>query len=383
MRRWTQIISCLALATAAGLGAKTPIKAPGRAPQQRILYIGTLGPAIWASRFDSRTGDLTLIGPAGAVEHPSWITVDAPRKRLFAVSETGNEGQAQGKVLSFGIDPATAMLSPISQAPSGGGGATFVSWEPRVNTAFAANFGGGQIAALPVDREGHLSPPASVQTDTGRGPHPKQNMPHAHAAVLDPSGHYVLVPDMGADRIFVYGFNAATRQLTPAATPFAQTEPGTGPRHLVFSPDGRFVYALSELTAGLRTYRWDAAKGRLAFIDTQDIDPPGAIDHSVGEIVITPDGRHLYVSNRTRNTIVTYTVDRKTGHATQVQEIATHGIRPRSFIIDPTGRWMIVGNERSASMTVLHVDPASGRLSAAGDPVKGPETPVSFAFFPQ
>lgn len=349
----------------------------------RLLFIGTQGQAIWAARFDATHGTLTLVGPAADAPRPTWLAVDSTHRRLFAVNETGNAGQEQGGVMSFTIDPASGRLSLISRVHSGGGGATFVSYEPRVATAFVANFGGGQVATLAVDGDGRLSPPVSVQTDSGRGPSPKQDMPHAHAAVLDPSGRYVLVPDMGADRIFIYRFTAGTRQLTLGPIPFVQTPPGTGPRHLAISPDGRFVYVLSELTAGLRTYRWNAARGELTLVDTQDIDPPGAREHSVGEIVIAPGGRHLYLSNRIRHTILAYALDRKSGHATQIQEIATGGNRPRSFVIDPSRRWMIVGNERSASLSVLGVDPETGRLSTHGEPVKGPETPLAFAFFPQ
>jgi 6-phosphogluconolactonase len=252
-----------------------------------------------------------------------------------------------------------------------------------VSTVFVANFGGGQVAAAPVQAGGRLLPPSSVQTDTGRGPNPKQNMPHAHGATLDPGGHFVLTPDMGADRIFVYRYDAAAKTLSPGDPPFLQTPPGTGPRHLVFSPDGRFVFAVIELSAEVRAFRWDAKAGRLEPIQTVSLDKPGFTGTpSAAEVVVSHDGRFLYASNRAENSLLVFAIDGGTGRLTQVQDIPSGGDTPRSLGLDPSGRWMLTANENSNTLTVFAIDPRTGALSPAGPPVPVPQKPVAFAFYP-
>lgn len=358
--------------------------APGNAaaPASEFVYIGTQDQAILSARLDTNTGAISGIAPAAVIERPTWLTVDPSGPYLYSVSETGNDGKSQGGVYSFAINRRTGGLTQVGKTVSGGGGATFLSYDPRVRTIFVANFGGGQVASIAVAPDGSLSAPASTQTDTGAGASAKQNMPHAHAATLDPGGHFVLTPDMGADRLFIRRFDPRTRALSPASQPYVATPPATGPRHLVFSRDGQYLFLLTELSAEIKTYRWNQTSGRLTLLHSTPIDPPdftGA--RSAAEIRISSDGRFLYVSNRTKSSISVYAVH-PGGAVAKVQEISSGGDTPRSFAIDPAGKWLIVGNQLSHTLTMFRINRFSGRLTPVGQPVPVDVKPVAFAFYP-
>ena len=316
-----------------------------------------------AARFDPHTGALSKIGVVAQIERPTWLTPSLNNKVLYSVSEVGNVGNAHASVFAFSVDAATGQLSKLSQVDSGGGGATYLSLAGGPSL-LVANYGTGQVSVLPIQPDGSLLSAASIQTDYGTGPTPRQSSPHAHGAVMDKSGKFVLATDLGADRIFIYRFDAATRQLKPSDPPFVTAPPGSGPRHLVLSPSGRFVYALFEMGSEIATYEWNSKSGILKPLNIMSTLPADSTgEKSAGEILLSPDGRYLYVSNRVESTIVAYAVNTKTGGLKQIQRIASGGAQPWSISIDPSGRWMVVANEPSGLVTVFSHDPKSGLLS--------------------
>ncbi len=350
-----------------------------------LVYIGvhTGGPGqgLFAARLDEKTGQLTSLGLAAEIERPTWQEIDPKRPILYSVSETGNDGKSQGGVFSLAIDPTTGKLRTISRTASGGGGATYLTYSAVAGAVFVANFAGGQVSAIPVSSDGVLAAASSVQADYGSGPNRRQTGPHAHAVVMDPSGRYLLAPDLGADRVFVYRFDVADHQLSPALTPYAALPPGSGPRHLVFSKDGRFAFLDTELSGMVYSFQWDAAAGRLTQLSSVALDPPDFPGvRSAAEIAVSADGRRLYVSDRGANTLVVYAIDPRNGRLAEVQRLACGGQVPWSFRIDPTGRWLVVANEASSLLSVFAVDIASGKLSPTASTLAVPK-PVSLTFF--
>jgi len=376
------VLAMSGLALLSFAGAAQAVEAPGT-----IAYIGTHGgngpgEGIFSVRLDPKTGRLSDLKLAARIERPTWLMLDPKRPVLYAVSETGNDGKAQGGVYSFAVDGKTATLKQINRVASGGGGATHLTYDPRLDTVFVGNFGGGQVGAFPVKPNGALSPLSSMQTDYGHGPHPRQTMPHAHGVTVDPSGKFVLSADMGADRVFVYRFDAVTKTLSPAKKPFEQMPAGSGPRHLVFSPDGRFAFLDTELSAQIVSFRWDAQAGRLTQIQSQPIDKPAFKgEKSAAEVAVSHDGRFVYVSNRGENSLQVYAVDQKSGRLALLQDIPGGGAIPWSFGIDPSGHWMIVANEPTSSIAVFRIDPITGKLSPTGL-TQSVFKPVAIAFYP-
>jgi 6-phosphogluconolactonase len=360
---------CLVIG-AAPLSAQRP-DTGARASPSELVYIGTRADGekggIIAARFDPATGTLTEIGKVSDVLHPTWLLASPHRSVLYSVSEIGNDGSAEAAVLSFSADPATGKLTQLSRVGSGGGGATHLAIGGKVPTMFVANYGTGHIAALPVQRGGVLLPAASVVADYGKGADPvRQAGPHAHAVLPDNTGRYVIAADLGADRIFVYRFDPASRKLSPAAKPFVTLPPGSGPRHLAMSNDGRFVYAVTESGSSLVTYRWSPARGELTELSSISLERP--TDRVPGshaaEVVISRDGRFLYASNRGEDTIVTFALDARTGKPSEVQRIAVGARYPTALVFDNTQRWMFVASPGTNSVGVFARDPATGKLTA-------------------
>jgi 6-phosphogluconolactonase len=378
-------VAALAVLPASAVAAKArPQACPVGTCAGTLVYIGTQGAepgqGIFAARLDPKTGKLTPLGLAIEAQRPTWLTAHPTLPVLYAVSEVGNDGKSHGSVSALRADLNTGALSLIGTVDSGGGGPTHLSLDLPSRTLLVANYGTGQVAALPVLADAALGPPASVQTDQGSGPSPRQKSAHAHGVTLDPSRRFALVADLGADRVFVYRYDRKTRQLgamTAEALP-----PGSGPRHLAFHPNGRFLFLLSELTPELRAYRWDARRGRLTLVQMLSAADPAKAGVARGaELVVSPDSRFAYVSVRGEDALVVYAVDHRTGAATEIQRLAAGGVSPWSFGIAPGGRWMLVANQGSNAVVVFARDPATGRLSPTQESMSVSK-PVSVAYLP-
>lgn len=380
VRRFTAV----ALLSMAAASLSSPATAKARVEPTRIVYFGThgsgAGQGIWAARFDPATGRLQPLGLAAEIDRPTWQVADPDKSVLYSVSETGNDGKTEAGVYSLAMDRATGKLTILSRVGSGGGGATHLALDPLSHTLFVANYGTGTVASVSVKPDGTLAPATSRQQDIGTGPKPRQSAPHAHAVAVAPGGGFVLAADLGADRIFVYRLDAATHALTPAATPFMAAAPGSGPRHIAISPSGRVVYVDSELSGEVTAYGWDAAAGRLQVLQTVSAFSADYVgERSAAEIAVSADGRFVYVSTRSNDSIVAYAVDPATGRLTMIQTLAAGAKVPWSFALSPDGDWMLVANEASSLITVFRVDRGSGKLGPTDQTLAIPK-PVSVVF---
>jgi 6-phosphogluconolactonase len=345
-----------------------------------LVYVGMDGAQMHALRFDASAGTLTKIGPVADVPKPRWAVAHPQLPMLYAATDGNGK---DGSVVAFSVNRETGALTKVSEVAAGGAGTTHLWLDAPSMTLFAANFGGGTTSSFAVDRDGSLGALVSTIKSIGSGPHRRQTSPHAHGAEVDPSGHYVLVSDLGADRVFVYGFDRATHVLFPDNTtqPRSFAVPaGSGPHHTAFGLGGRFVYLLNELTADITTLRWDAAQGRLSLVQSLPISSPefqGA--KSGSEVVVSPDGRFVYVSNRGENMLVVYRVNPDSGALSQIQRTSSGGEVPWSMAIHSSGKWLVVANQRSNKVNLFRIDPASGMVSDTGQSVDSP-TPVSVTF---
>ena len=343
-----------------------------------IAYVGTYTGAksqgIYAFRVDEAGKDgpvFTPLGLAAATPSPSFLAIDSARRLVFAVNETGTfNGQPTGSVSAFSADPATGKLTLINQQPSMGTAPCHVALDPTGKFLLVANYSSGSVAVFPVAADGRLGAPSSVIQHQGHSVDAsRQKGPHAHGVTFDPAGRHVFICDLGLDRVVAYQLDA-TGKLTPAAHPYASVKPGSGPRHLVFSPDARFAYVLNEMAATVTVFAYDAATGQLTeqqSIATVPADFTG--QKSCAEIAIHPSGRWLYASNRGHDSLAVFAIDPVTGQLTYETTQSTGGKTPRSFAILPSARYLVMANQNSDTLRFCRVDDATGRLEPVGETV--------------
>lgn len=345
---------------------RTPLSENAK-PRSILVYIGTYtgkkSQGIYVCRLDPATGALTAPELAGEMINPSWVAIRPGGKYLYAAGEFGPYPDA-GAIRGFAIGPDAKLTELNTQGP-GGHGPCHVVIDPSGRTIVVANYNGGAVASLQIAPDGKLSPPDWVDQhpDLGGG-----EQPHAHGSAFDSSNHFALSCDAGIDRIYVYRFDAATGALTPNDPPFKTTTPGTHPRHLTFSPDGKYCYSSDEAGMGVSAFSFDAERGILQEVQTISTRPKDFTGHGAStEIVMHPTGRFLYASNLgDDNSIVAYAIDSQTGKLTLVGHTSTQGQGARSFGVDPTGHWLIAGNQNSDSMVEFAIDQSTGNLSPTG-----------------
>jgi 6-phosphogluconolactonase len=247
--------------------------------------------------------------------------------------------------------------------------------------ALVANYVGGSVAVLPIGRDGALAPAAHVVRHRGSGPNAeRQEGPHAHCIVPDPSGRWALAADLGIDRVLLYRLDGDAGRLTEVEQGSARMRPGAGPRHLAFHPTMPLVFVANELDSTVTALRFDAERGALSVLHSHSTLPEGWRGaNSVADIHVAPSGRTLYVSNRGHDSIAVLSVAADSGALALEQVVSTQGHWPRNFTLDPSGRWLLVANQRANSIVVFGRDAESGRLSPAGLRVEVPR-PVCLRF---
>ncbi|HXW04754.1 MAG TPA: lactonase family protein [Vicinamibacterales bacterium] len=377
----------LTLATVAGTAR--PTLQQGADAGDMLVYFGTYtsgaSQGIYLSRMNRGTGELSPPVLAGESVNPSFLAMHPTRDFLYAVNEIDKfEGKATGSVSAFAIDRTTGLLTALNRQPSAGTGPAHIEADPSGRHVLVANYGGGSVAVLPLGDDGSLKPPSSVIQHVGSSVNPqRQKSPHAHAITLDPSGRFAYVPDLGIDKVMIYGFDRDRGGLAAAKHPFAPLKPGAGPRHIAIHPSGRFAYVINELHCTISVYERNETDGALDERQTITTLPPGQAlqaGYSTAEIEVHPSGRFVYGSNRGHDSIAVFAIDQQQGGMlTPVEVEPTQGRTPRSFGIDPSGTFLLAANQRSDSVVVFRIDPATGALTPTGTAIEVP-SPVSVKF---
>ncbi len=313
-------------------------------------YTGGRSEGIYVYRFDTKTGEATRVSSVKTV-NPSYLVVSGDRRHVYAVNELpGDNGPAsqRGGISAFSFDPPSGQLTFLNQVSSEGNDPCYLSISPDGKYLTTANYSvaadpGGSFAVFPLQTDGQVGPAVLTVHHDGSGPvKGRQDNAHVHSTVFSPDARYLLAQDLGTDKTDV--------------------KAGSGPRHLVFGPDGKYAYLTSELTATVSTFRYD--DGKLTLVQSLPLAQPG-FKGKVGAAAIhlSPDGRFVYASNRgDANEIVIFSVDAANGHLKRIGQQSSLGESPREFAIDPTGQWLIVGNQNSDTAYVFRRDQQSGML---------------------
>lgn len=351
------------------------------------VYFGTYtrgeSKGIYRAKLDRSTGALTDLQLAAELVNPSFLALHPKLPRLYACGEVGEfAGGKGGAVSALAIDEATGGLTLLNQQTSGGVGPCHLSVDPAGRNVLVANYGGGSVAALPLDDEGRLKAPSSVVQHSGfSGVHPtRQKGPHAHSVNLSPDGRFAFVADLGQDKLMVYRFDSAAGLLAANDPPSVALAPGAGPRHFAMHPSGRFGFVINELNATITSLAYDASSGVFRVIDSASTLPPEFDGRNTSaEVVVHPSGRFVYGSNRGHDSIAVFALDESTGRLTARGQTPCGGRTPRNFAIEPSGRFLLAANQDSGNVVVFRIDPNSGDLKPAGVELKVP-VPVCVRF---
>jgi len=352
-----------------------------------LLYVGTYtegsrSEGIHLVCMDRRSGELLRVGSVDAGPNPSFLAIHPNGRTLYAVNELEQyQGRPTGAVSAFAIERASGVLTRLNEQPSQGGAPCYVSVDRSGRAALVANYAGGSVALLPIETNGALAPAAQVVQHTGKGPNAeRQAAPHAHCIIPDPSNRFALAADLGADRVFVYRLDLGGKSLRKVEGGEAVMRPGAGPRHMVFHPTLPLVFVANELDSTVATLRFDAERGTLSPLDTRSTVPAAWTGTNYpADIHVAASGRTVYVSNRGHNSIAVFSVAESTGGLALAQVVSTEGEWPRNFSLDPSGRWLLVANQRSDAVVVFGRDPENGRLTPMHQPIVIP-SPVCLRF---
>ena len=343
---------------------------------EHYMIVGTYtsgkSEGIYVYKFNSKTGEFNHVSTAKNVSNPSYLTVSPDEKFVYAVNENHVKEKFGGMVSSFSFNKKEGTLTPINQKPSEGNDPCYISVDKTGKWVVIANYSSGTASVLPVKKDGSLDSAVSFIQHEGSGVNSdRQEGPHAHSAVLSKDNNYAFICDLGLDKIMIYSFNNKTGKLTPASTPYVETEPGAGPRHFDFHPNNKFAYLIEELTGSISAYAY-RGNGQLDLIQNISALPP-EYTGSVGsaDIHVSPDGKFLYASNRGEsNTIAIFKINPQSGELMLAGHQSTMGKTPRNFNFDPSGNFLLVANQNSDDIIIFKRDKQTGLLSDTGKKIE-------------
>ena len=349
------------------------------------LYVGTYtntaakSEGIYSYLMDPDTGALSRAGSFKS-DNPSFLTIDASRRFLYTVNEIGDFlGKPSGGVSAYAIDKL-GNLRLLNEQATQGADPCYLTIDEKKRTLLVANYTGGNVSVLPVRSDGTLGMVSEVQQHEGSGPKEQQKGPHAHCIILDRSQRHALSADLGIDKVLIYNFDRGTGKLTPGKQPFAELQPGAGPRHLAFHPSGKYLYVISELDSSMAAFKYNEQAGTLTHIDTVSALPSDFSGASYcADVHVSTSGKFLYGSNRGHNSIVVFEIDSGNGKLKLVEHVSTQGDWPRNFTLDPSGKFLLVANQRSDNVVSFSIDAQTGRLKPTGH-IESIPAPVCLKF---
>jgi 6-phosphogluconolactonase len=363
------------------------IAAAKESPKNKyLLFVGTYtekeSKGIYAYRFDAASFELTPLGVAAETTNPSFLAIDPSHRFLYAVNEVQNfKGAGSGAVSAFAIDSLTRKLSLLNQVPSRGADPCYIAFDHTGKYALVANYTGGSVAVFPVQPDGTVGEPSAFVQHRGSSVNKeRQEGPHAHWIETTPDNRFAIAVDLGLDELLVYRFDASKGSLTPNDPPSTNLDPGAGPRHLAFHPNGKFAYVVNELQSTITAFSYDPSQGALKKRKTVSTLPKGFTgSNDTAEIKVHPNGKFLFASNRGHDSIAVFSIDSHSGALTLVDHFPTQGKTPRNFEIDPTGTLLFAANQDTNNIVVFRIDPNNGRLTPTGQTLHVP-SPVCLKF---
>ena len=353
-----------------------------------LAYVGTYttktaSKGIYAFRYDASSGKLEPLGVAAETADPSWIAIHPNGKFLYAVKEAGKNSMVSG----FALNAQTGKLTLLDQLPALGEDPCYISLDKTGKYLLVANYSSGNVVVFPVGADGELGPAtANVRDEGPLGPNKeRQEGPHAHWIETSVGNRFAFVSDLGLDRVLIYKFDAEGGRLSnpDPSQPDAFSSalpPGSGPRHVAFSHDGKFMYVLGELQSTVTTFANEAGEKYRALQTVSALPAAFSRRNDAAEIALHPSGKFIYTSNRGLDSIAVFHVE-GSGLLRLAANVRTGGKEPRHFSIDPSGNYLLAENQLSDTIVTFRIDQKTGALTPTGATLEVP-SPVCVAFLP-
>jgi len=327
--------------------------------------------AIHAFRFDSKAGTLTPQHQTTDVEHPFFLVISPDGRFLYSIDTDKFGGTEDEFVAAYSIKGRSGKLARLNRQSAKGSASCYLDIDATGKTVVLANYSTGSVAALPVRKDGTLGKATSFVQHEGSSINPKrQKAPYAHSIEVSPDNRFALAADLGIDKVMIYQLDAAKAKLTAGnAQAFVTVDPGSGPRHLTFHPDGKSVYLINELNNTVTYFKYASESGELASqqtISTLPADFDG-VSHCA-DLKITPNGKFLYGTNRGHDSVAIYEIG-DDGRLTLVKIEPSLGKGPQNLFITPDGKWLLCANMPGNNLIVFKIDSKTGLITAHGDPI--------------
>lgn len=336
-----------------------------------LLIVGSYAEAeqsgVYVYELNKELEELQRLDAVSGMKNPTFVGLDEARGVAYAISETMEGGERIGQIVPLQIDRKTGKLTELDRINTLKPSTSHIEIDHSGQYAAVSGYHGGNVGLVTLSRAGMAGKLSDEQQHEGQGEDPvRQDRPHPHSAKFSPDNRFLLVADLGLDRVRSYTVDAEQDKLVPVSD--AVTPPGSGPRHLAYHPDGRHVYSINEVGNSITTYEYEAETGALTSVNTLSSLPDGydGGENTTAEIAVSRDGRYLYGSNRGHDSIVQFAIDPADGTLSLVQHVFTEGGHPRHFALTPDGDYLICANRDSDNLTLFRVDSASGKLTFTG-----------------
>jgi 6-phosphogluconolactonase len=349
-----------------------PTNTPAADP---LVFVTAFAPgekgSIHSYEFNLKEGKLKPLHQTAGVENPFFLALSPNKKFLYSIHAKQFGGKENEQVAAYEVVGRTGELKLLNRQSAEGTAACYLDVDKTGKVVLVANYSSGSVASLPVKEDGSLGEKASFFQHKGSSVNAqRQKEPHAHCIVVSPDNKYAFANDLGTDQIFCYKIDPATAKLTPNDPPFAKAPAGAGPRHLTFHPSGKRVYVINELLNSVTVFDYEKDSGKLTEKQTISTLPEDFKGTSYcADLKITPDGKFLYGTNRGHDSIAAYQIA-EDGKLTLISIEPSLGKGPQNLAITADGQWLLCANMPGNNIAVFAIEPKTGKLKSAGEPVK-------------
>lgn len=330
--------------------------------------------AIHAYRLKSDTGQLQLLHKTTEVENPFFLALAPNQKFLYSIHAEAFGGKDDEMVVAYAIEDRSGKLKMLNKQSAEGTASCYLDVDSSNRAVVVANYSSGDVAALPIQKDGSLGKATSYIKHTGTSVNQqRQQEPHAHCFVISPDGRFAFAADLGIDKIMCYQLDAKSAKLTANKQPYVRTPPGAGPRHLTFHPNGKHLYVINELLNSVTHYNYEPSSGYLLEQQTISTLPTGFDGTSYcADLKITPNGKYLYGTNRGHDSIACYKIG-DNGELTLLSIEPSLGKGPQNLLITPDGKHLLCANMPGDNVAVFRIDQAAGTIKSIGQPIAMPK----------